>query len=176
MKWNRIAVLVITLIVAPLAQAEGPFAGITYGQVSTDDADTGNLGFVTGYSPDAGFGYEVFYLKTISEDSVSNSNRSADISIDTWGIFGVYKSTGDIYYKGKIGYGVVSVDFDADGNSSTSDSASDFAFGLAVGTTVGPGDLELSYTILPDLGIFDDVDIDIDTDVDIIAINYLWYL
>ncbi|MCP4471169.1 MAG: hypothetical protein GY815_10865 [Gammaproteobacteria bacterium] len=76
MKWNRIAVLVITLIAAPLAQAEGPFAGVTYGQVSSDDADTGNLGFVTGYSPDEWLGFEVFYLKTMSEASVSSPENS----------------------------------------------------------------------------------------------------
>ena len=41
-------------------------------------------------------------------------------------------------------------------------------------STVGPGDLELSYTTLPALGEFSEGDVDADTDI--IAITYLWYL
>jgi len=182
MKWNRIAVLVITLIVAPQIQAEGPFAGITLGLVSGEESDTENLGFVAGHSPAEGFGFEVFYLKALSEDNANVSGLSGDISTDTWGILGVYKTAGatyfegvgDIYFKGKVGYGVVSVDFDVDGGSSIEDSASGFALGLSVGTTIGPGDLELSYTMLPDLGEYSEGDVDADTDI--IAVTYLWYL
>jgi len=174
MKWNRIAVLVITLIVTPQIQAEGPFAGITLGLVSGEESDTENLGFVAGHSPDEGFGFEVFYLKALSEDSANVSGLSGDISTDTWGILGVYKTAGDIYFKGKVGYGVVSVDFDPDGGSNIEDSASGFALGLSVGTTIGPGDLELSYTMLPDLGEYSEGDVDADTDI--IAVTYLWYL
>ena len=179
MKWNRIAVLVITLIVAPQTQAEGPFAGISFGLVNSEEADTENLGFVAGHSEDEGFGFEVFYLKALSDDSASSSGFSADISTDTWGIFGVYKSADDIYFedmyfKGKVGIGVISIEVDIDGRGSIRDSASDLAFGLAVGTTVGPGDLELSYTMFPSFGEFEDLDTD--ADADIIAVNYLWYL
>ncbi|MCP4408707.1 MAG: hypothetical protein GY807_13260 [Gammaproteobacteria bacterium] len=174
MKWNRIAVLVITLVTAPQALAEDIFAGVTLGQVSTEESDTDNLGFVAGYSSSEGYGYEVFYLKTIEDDSASVSGFSGDISTDVWGIFGVYKSSGDIYFKGKFGYGVVSVDIDVDGGGKFEDSESDFAFGLTVGARLGPGDLELSYTMLPDLDDFDGTDVEADTDV--IALNYLWYL
>lgn len=174
MKWNRIAVLVITLFAAPQALAEGIFAGITLGQVSTEESDTVNLGLVAGYSSAKGYGYEVFYLKTDEDDSASVSGFSGDISTDVWGIFGVYKSSGDIYLKGKFGYGVVSIDFDVDGGENFSDSESDFALGLAVGATLGPGDLELSYTMLPNLDEFDDSDVEADTDI--IALTYLWYL
>ena len=176
MNWNRIAVLVITLIVAPQIQAEGPFAGITLGLVSGEESDTENLGFVAGHSPDEGFGFEVFYLKALSDDSAIVSGFSGDISTDTWGILGVYKSTGDIYFKGKVGYGVVRAEFDVDGGSDIKDSASGFALGLSVGTTIGPGDLELSYTMLPDLGEFSEGDVGVDADTDIIAVTYLWYL
>ena len=175
MKWNCIAVLVITLIIAPRVQAEGPFAGISFGLVSSEEADTENLGFVAGHSPDEGFGFEFFYLQAMSDDSVSVSGISGDISTDTWGILGVYKSAGEIYFKGKLGVGVISVEADPDGASSIDDSASGFAFGLAVGTTLGPGDLELSYTSLSASDDFEDLD-DTDADADIIAINYLWYL
>jgi len=179
MKWNRIAVLVITLVVAPQAQAEGPFAGISLGLVSSEEADTENLGFVAGHSEDDGFGFEVFYLKALSDDSATVSGISGDISTDTWGILGVYKTANDIYFenvyfKGKVGIGVITIEADADGGGSIDDSAADFAIGFAVGTTLGPGDLELSYTMLPSAGEFDDIGID--ADADIIAINYLWYL
>lgn len=181
MKWNRIAVLVITLVAAPQAlaegieaQAENIIAGVTLGRVSTDESDTNNLGFVAGYVPSGGYGFEFFYLKNMSDDSVSVSGISGDVKTDTWGIFGVYKSTGDIYLKGKFGYGVVSVDFDPDEAGKVSDSESGFALGLAVGTTLGPGDLELSYTMMPDLGEFDNTDVEADTDI--LAVTYLWYL
>ncbi len=174
MKWNRIAVLVITLVAAPQALAEDILAGVTLGQVSTEESDTDNLGFVVGYSSTEGYGFEVFYLKTIEDDSVSVSGFSGDVSTDVWGIFGVYKSPGDIYLKGKFGYGVVSMDFDGDGGGEFADSESDFALGLAVGATLGPGDLELSYTMLPNLDDFEDTDVEADTDI--IALTYLWHL
>lgn len=179
MKWNRIAVLVITLIVAPQTQAEGPFAGISLGLVNSEEAETENLGFVAGYSEDEGFGFEVFYLKALSDDRASRSGLSGDISTDTWGILGVYKSADDIffdniYFKGKAGIGVIRIEVDIDEGSNIRDSASGLAFGFAVGTTVGPGDLELSYTLFPSFGEFDDLDMD--ADADMIAVNYLWYL
>lgn len=175
MKWNRIAVLAITLVVAPQTQAEGPFAGISYGQVQSEEADTENLGFVAGHSGEEGFGFEVFYLKAQSDDSVASSGFSGDVSTDTWGIFGVYKSAGDIYFKGKAGIGVINIEVDIDGGSTISDSAADLAFGIAVGATVGPGDLELTYTTFPSFGEFDDLN-DTDADADVIAVNYLWHL
>lgn len=174
MKWNRIAVLVIALIATPLAQAEDIIAGVSLGLVSTEESDTENLGFVVGYTPSGDYGFEVFYLKGMSDDSVSVSGVSGDVSADTWGIFGVYKSAGDIYLKGKFGYGIISVDFDADGGGDIKDSESGFAYGLGVGTTLGPGDLELSYTVIPGLDDFDESDVEADTDI--IALTYLWYL
>lgn len=173
MKWNRIAVLVFALIAAPQAPAEGPFAGISFGQVSIDDADTGNPGFVAGHSPAEGFGFEVFYLKGVSDDSASSSGFTGDVTLDTWGIFAVYKTGGEFYFKGKFGYGVVSMEADIDNGDDFRDSESDFAFGVAAGTRLGPGDLELAYTIIPVSGDFDDTDINADTDI--IAVNYLWY-
>ena len=174
MKWNRIAVLVITLMVTPQIQAEGPFAGPSVGLVSGQESDTENLGFVAGYSPDEGLGFEVFYLKAQSEDSATVSGFAGDISTDTWGILGVYKSAGDIYFKGKLGYGVVSIEVDPDGRRAVEDSESGVAFGLAVGATIGPGALELSYTALPDMGEYSGSDVDADTDI--IYLTYLWYL
>ncbi len=176
MKWNRIAVLVITLIVTPQIQAEGPFAGISYGLVSSEEADTGNLGFVAGHSLDEGFGFEVFYLQALSDDGATISGVSGDISTDTWGLLGVYKTAGDIYFKGKFGYGVARIEFDVDDASDFKDSASGFALGLSVGTTIGPGDLELSYTTLPDIGEFSEGNVSVDANTDIIAVTYLWYL
>jgi hypothetical protein len=180
MKWNRIAVLVITLCLTLQAKAEAEadtdniIAGVSLGLVSTDESDTNGLGFVAGYVPTGGFGFEVFYLKSMSDDSVSVSGASGDVKIDTWGIFGVYKSTGDIYVKGKAGIGVVNLEFDIDGGDSVKESESGLAIGLAVGATLGPGDLELSYTIMSNLGEFDNSDVEADTDI--LAVTYLWYL
>jgi hypothetical protein len=179
MKWNRVAVLVITLFVATQAQAEGIFAGVSLGLVSSEEADTTNLGFVAGHSPDEGFGFEVFYLKEFSDDSGSVSGVSGDISTDTWGILGVYKTADNAYFdkvylKGKVGLGVVSIEFDGDAGGSIDDSEAGLALGAAIGTTLGPGDIEFSYTMMPITSDFDDLDMD--GDADIIAINYLWYL
>jgi hypothetical protein len=179
MKWNRIAVLVITLAVAPQIQAEGPFAGASLGLVSSEEADTTNLGFVAGHSPDEGFGFEVFYLNEISDDSASVSGFTGDISTDTWGILAVYKTADNAYFervylKGKAGIGVISIEADIDGFGSIKDSESGLALGVAAGIRLGPGDIELSYTIMPSNGKFDELDMD--ADADIIAVNYLWHL
>ena len=184
MKWKPVAVFVITLVAAPQVSAGDVLAGITLGQVSTEESDTDNLGFVAGYSSPEGYGYEVFMLNTIDADSASVSRFSADISTDVMGIFGVYKYDipGDMYLKGKLGYGIVNLDIDVDGRGKFSDSESGFALGFAAGITLGPGNLELSYTTLPSLGDFDTPDspvfggIKVNADTDFIALSYIWNL
>lgn len=176
MKWNRIVVIMLTLVTSPQALAENIFAGVTLGQVSTKESDTVNLGLTAGYTSTEGFGFEAFYLASTNDDSASVSGVSGDISTDVWGIYGVYKyqSSQDIYVKGKLGYGVVKIGFDVNGGEHFEDSESGLSYGLAVGTQLGPGAIELSYIKLPNLDDFDNSGVEADTDI--IALTYLWYL
>jgi len=174
MKRHLIASLLISFFSIPLAHAETVYLGALYGQVETDNATTDNVGIVIGGSqdPGSGFGVEFFYALTANDDSDTVSGQKINVSISTYGLFGVYKTASMPYVKGEIGVAVVDVTLDIKGSEDRSDSESGFAYGVAVGAPVGNGNLELSYRVLPSINNFDGTDVD--TDVDMIAISYLW--
>jgi hypothetical protein len=138
----------------------------------SDEFNTGNLGAIAGYSPDSGLGFEAFYMVTAAKDSDSGAIGDYDIYTNTWGLLGVYKSTGDIYIKGKLGVAIVDLQFDVEGPGSIDDTTAGLAYGIAIGTALGNGNLELAYTVLPSMEEFRDVDFD--ADFDMIAVSYLW--
>ena len=171
MKRNLVVTLLAALLATPLAQAEGPYAGVLYGLVEYDDIETDNLGLVISYNWDNGVGFDFDFSKTLSEDSVSVNGLSGDASLDSWGLFATYRTAGKLYLKGKLGYAVVDREFD--GDIDIDDSAAGFAYGIAGGMVFGDGALEVSYTILPDV---DFQGSDVDDDVNTLALRYHWNL
>jgi hypothetical protein len=169
------SLIVIGLLTSPVIHATGNYAGIAYGQVESEDLETGNLGFIIGRSSEKGLGFEFFYMTTVSEDSISSGPFSADVSIDTYGIFGVYRSAIDVYstyFKARAGLAIVDLEFDFGDLGSIDDDTSGFAFGIAIGHRIGNGGLEFAYTVLPE---FDDFDgIEVDAEVDMLSLSYYW--
>lgn len=175
MKPNFFVILLTALFAMPAAQAEGSYAGIIYGQVTTEDVDTGNLGFVIGSSSDKGVGFEAFYAPTIDEDEISAGPFDGDITIDTYGILVYYKTDNDAfdgYLKFKGGLAVVDLEFDFGNAGSLDDDTSGFAYGIAIGTRIGNGGLEISYLVLPEFDEFEGIDLD--AEVDMFSISYQW--
>lgn len=180
---KRIAILMLGLALCyiPLVQAEGGYLGAMIAQVSAaeDDFDieTGNLGIVVGNVMDSGFGIdgsfgiEGFFLVTVAEDE--NSDLDADVSTEGYGILGFYRTPGDFYVTAKAGWAIVSADIDFNDGGRSSDSQSGLAYGLGVGASIGGGDLELTYMVLPEFDTFDGADVDIE--IDTISLSYLWY-
>ena len=171
MKRNLVVVLLAAVFTAPLAQAEGPYAGVSYTLVEYDDIETDNLGLVIGYLWESGLGFDFDYAKTVSEDSVSANGVSADASLDTWGLYATYQTAGDLYFKGRLGYAVVQLDLEGAGD--TDENASGFAYGVAAGMVFGDGAFEASYSVLPDE---DFQGADVDADAELFAIRYQWNL
>lgn len=174
MKKNLIALILLSFVASVTAAEteQQNYVGILYGQVESEDVETGNIGFVLGSTLEQGFGFEVFYTTTIDEDEISSGPVKADISTDTYGILATYKFGNKVYFKVKGGYAVVDLEFDFDGFGSIDDDTSDFAYGVAVGAQFDTGSLELNYLVLPEFDEFQGLDVD--AEVDMISIGYNW--
>jgi hypothetical protein len=172
MKKHFIAMLFASMLVSPVAQAAGTYGGLSLGQVQIDEIDTGNLGIVFGNIAESGFGYELFYSFTVRADKETLNDTETTAETDIIGLFLAYQTPGDIYLKAKLGYAFVSLKFDAENMGSTSDTAEDFSFGLAAGTFIGDGAIELSYYRFPDFEEFDGINID--EEVEMLNLTYFW--
>jgi hypothetical protein len=175
MKTLLISLILTGLFFMPATYAQGNFAGVSYAQLESEDVETGNLVLAGGHITEKGIGFEVFYALTVSEDSLSTGPFSADITLDSFGILAVYKTPTDVYdtyLKVKGGFAKVDLEFDFGDIGKLSDNTSGFAFGIAIGTRVGPGALEFSYMVLPEFDEFEGLDID--AEVDMLSLGYLW--
>jgi hypothetical protein len=161
-----------SMLVSPMAQAAGNYGGLSFGQVQIDDIDTGNIGVVFGNIAENGFGYELFYSFTVLDYNETQNNLETTAETDIIGLFLAYQTPGDIYLKAKIGYAIVNLKFDVEDQGSTSDTAEDMSFGLAVGTFIGDGAIELTYYRFPDFEEFDGNDFD--EDVEMFNLTYFW--
>jgi hypothetical protein len=173
MKKYFIAMILSSMLLSPIAMATGTYGGLSIGQVKIDDIKTGNIGIVLGDIAENGFGYELFYNFTVDHDDDSIDGVDIEAETDIVSFFVVYQTPGDIYVKGKLGYAIVSLNFDVEDDGSVSDTEKDFSAGIAAGMLIGDGALELSYYRFPEFDEFDDIDVD-DGDVDMINLTYLW--
>lgn len=175
MKLYMFGLLLVAAITAAPARAAGTYAGFIYGQVSSEEIDTENFGFVVGTAQEKGGGVEFFYTKTVAEDEFSLAPFDVEVTIDTYGLLAYYK-TGtddfDTYLKLQGGLAVVDLEFDFGAIGSIDDDTSGLAYGAAFGFRIGDGALEINYLVLPE---FDDFEgIEIDAEVDFIGISYRW--
>ena len=163
MKNYIIAMILASVMVSPMATAESGYGGASFSVVNIDtedfETDSGNIGLVLGAFNEHGWGYEFMYTLTLIDDSESlGGGVDLETEVDTVGLFAVYKTKGQVYVKAKAGYGYVSrgtdVNLDDDEVGSTTDSADGIAYGLAIGTMIGEGMLELSYYRFPDIEEF----------------------
>jgi hypothetical protein len=188
--------ILASILVSPMSIATETYGGLSYGivQLSGDfEPETGNLGIVFGGVNEAGFGFELFYSITVVDDSDSEGSLESAIETDTLGLYGVYQSGGDIYFKAKAGYGMVFLKWDLiddDVSTKFNDTFDGFSYGLSVGTRIGDGALELTYYRFPDLEDFDDLndaidsalegtplanqDISIESDIEMLNLMYVW--
>jgi hypothetical protein len=172
MKKYFIAMIFASMLVSPMAQAAGSYGGLSLGQVEIDEIDTGNIGIVIGNIAESGFGYDLFYSFTVRDDKETLNGAETTAETDIIGLFLAYQTPGDIYLKAKLGYAFVSLKFDVEDQGSTSDTTEDFSYGLAAGTFIGDGALELTYYKFPDFEDFDGIAID--EDVEMLNLTYFW--
>jgi hypothetical protein len=166
-KYFRLVILA-SLLVSPMSVADTAYGGLSFGRVTVDDIETGNLGIVLGGIADNGFGYELFYSFTV----VDYDKSSNTFETDTINLYGVYKTPGKVYFKAKAGYSYTNITFDPEDDDRVSDSTEGFSYGLAGGIGIGDGALELTYYRFPDFDNFEGLSID--EEVDMINLAYLW--
>ena len=172
-KYFRLVILA-SLLVSPMSVADTGYGGLSFGRVTVDEIETGNLGIVLGGIADNGFGYELFYSFSVVDYDVSFDS----FETDTINVYVVYKTPGKAYFKAKAGYSYSNITFDPeddgvdDGIDNVSDSTEGFSYGLAGGIGIGDGALELTYYRFPD---FDDLNgISIDDEIEMINLAYIW--
>ena len=129
--WGGVAPAPPTALWSPLAQSddaaqtaavepadeEGPYIGIKTGPLNISR----DLPFNNGFSVGGLFGYEFagsdFSFETEFTTTVSSPNGTSsnvgDLDVFTLGFYGVYRTSGDLYFKGKAGlvYEYLNVDF-----------------------------------------------------------------
>ena len=195
MKKLSIAMILASLLLSPLAHAEGAFGGLSLGQVQYDGEsnDTANLGILLGSINEHGVGYELFYSLTIVDDSETSGDFESAIETDTLGLFAVYQTGGDVYFKAKAGYGLVFFNWDIRENDNLvvdlDDTFEGFSYGLSLGTKIGDGALEFTYYRFPDFEDFTELEdavnaglasagiteeVDIEFDIEMFNLAYIW--
>src|SRR5687768_7671536 len=130
------------------------------GKVGIMDADISgfdnamNIGVVAGYDLYVDqmmgtFSVEGEFTTTLSDGDITGGG---DWDVDTLAVFGTYRSPGDLYFKGKLGY--LDQDIKRVGGTTTTipnADSSDFAYGVGGGWRLDrASSLELEYTVASD--------------------------
>lgn len=131
------------------------YAGVKVGQMLPDvqglDNAT-NAGILIGYNfpkTDYGtFAVEGEYTTTISKGDAKALGLTGDWEVDTTSLYGVYRSAGDLYFKGKVGYLNEDIKVSIAGFSGAG-TDSGGSLGIGGGWRFGDaGSIEAEYTII----------------------------
>jgi outer membrane immunogenic protein len=157
---------ILGLAISATAQAEdttgnssGFYLGGGVASLSTDaPSDPDNYFFQAGYSFGGGWAAEFLYTDSYSDADlgtfeVEDIDVNAKLSASAMGLYAVYRSAGDLYFKGKLGYidAEMTITASAMGESaSESASETDFSYGIGGGYAFGAHALELEYTTTGD--------------------------
>ncbi|GAB2887737.1 outer membrane beta-barrel protein [Microbulbifer echini] len=104
----RSLVAVVVLACSTAVQAEGAYVGAVFGVMNTDvsgDDSPLNAGIRAGYSWNSGWGLETELTNSVVEGEFNYHYWGAEnYSLATQAIYATYRSEGDIYLKGRLGY------------------------------------------------------------------------
>ena len=175
-------VLTACFVVNVQASDSSWYIGAKGGQMSPDQSNISsaiNAGILIGYHlPNNNFGsfaVEAEYTTTSSSADYETINVGetirGDVEFETTALYGVYRSMGDFYFKGKLGvfnnkiYAEEQTIVGLSVTSTTwSRSESGFSWGLGAGWKLGnSSSLELEYTKLDD-----------DTEIDYMSIGFIY--
>lgn len=109
-----------------------------------------NIGLTGGYISSSGIGFETEYTFSMFNGGYKPYNDSYDVSIQTLGLYGTFRSTGNTYFKAKLGVVNESIDIEnLYGYRDVSEDDSGGSFGIGVGFSgSGGGRVEFEYTII----------------------------
>lgn len=164
------AVALAFLLLAPTLALANPFyVGLKGGFMRPDASgydDAINIGVLAGFEfwdLDAGtIGIEGEYTNTVSEGDATFGGISGEWDIETYAIYGVFRTRGTLFFRGKIGYLHEDVSSSVGGFAAV---GSDSGLSLGIGGGLKLGyfvDLVLEYTI-------------IEEDVDFLSLAFNYY-
>ncbi|WP_444920079.1 outer membrane beta-barrel protein [Microbulbifer sp. CnH-101-G] len=119
----------MALVCSAAAQAEGAYVGAVFGVMNTDaDGDSSlNAGVRVGYGWNSGWGLEAEFTDSLVEGEYDYYWSEVEYSFATQAIYATYRSEGDIYLKGRLGY--LHEELDVDGFGEYSDSGASAGIG-----------------------------------------------
>jgi outer membrane immunogenic protein len=149
-------------------------AGLTQVKFGDDTPEPDNYLLNIGYNFNSNWAAEFQYTDSYSDADFSYVDEeiavSGDMSLSTTAIYGVYRSSGPLYFKAKAGFMDAEAKFNAsftEGENtisgSNSESESGWAAGVGAGYRFGAANIELDYIV---------TDSKIDIDFAAISFNY----
>ena len=134
--------------ISSFSYAEGGFVGVQFGTFSVEDADMGNLGLVGGATITNNFSIEGQYTRTINEEDLGDGDS---LETNSLGLYATYRSLGNAYVKGRIGFARLEYEFDVFGFS-VSEQTTGLSYGVGFGIDSGEALVfEFEYTVYPEL-------------------------
>lgn len=149
-KKSVVGLLTAAMFVPAVSVASDLYGALGYGYLDSEDSTMGNIGLSVGNQVDKNLSIEGVYTFTINKDDLGGGDS---LSANSIGMFAVFQTRGNTYFKARAGYS--NVDFDLEvSNITVTDNANGFAFGIGFGMKAGKDALEFEYTKLPDLDTF----------------------
>ncbi|AWF82760.1 hypothetical protein BTJ40_19150 [Microbulbifer sp. A4B17] len=149
MSFNLKAMAVATaLLCSATVQAQGAYVGGVFGVMDVDAAGDSpfNAGVRAGYTWGSGWGFEAEVTDSVIEGEYDLYWYDYNYSLTTQAVYATYRTQGDIYLKGRIGYLHEELEVD-DWGSDYSDSGASAGFGAGFKLT-DKAALELDYTFI----------------------------
>ncbi|MDP5208622.1 porin family protein [Microbulbifer sp. 2205BS26-8] len=134
---------VVALLCSAAVQAEGAYMGDEIGMMDADGSDDSpfNAGIRAGYTWNSGWGIEAELTGSMTDGDILDR----DFSISTQAVYATYRTQGDIYFKGRLGYLNEEVDVEYFGDASDSGAS----VGVGVGFTLAENiSFETEYTLI----------------------------
>ena len=142
------------------------------GMDQEEDANIGTLGFVAGGGINDLLSLEFEYNYTVSKEYYGS--LPGRLEGEGWGLYLAAKTQGDVYVKGRVGYSQTEFDGNDGGGSRGSTTNYGVSGGVGVGFKLGPGALEIEYTLFPKIDRIWGEELDDDIDTDLITIGYMF--
>ena len=115
-----------------------------------DGLDNGtNGGVLVGYQFHNGFAIEAEYTAALAAGDATILGMTGDWDVKTFAVYGAFRSSGPLYFKGKLGYLNEDISINIPGIASAEGSDSGLSVGVGIGwRVVDAASLEFEYTLV----------------------------
>ena len=155
MKSIRLLVVVVflALLGANVQAADSSvYVGAKFGQMMVDESgfdDATNIGILVGYDLVPNISLEGELTTSVSDADVDFFGISGDWNVMTLALYGVFRTPGEFYFKGKAGVLYEDVEVDIPTLFSESEDDTGFSAGIGGGWRLNDsGSLEVEFTLI----------------------------